>query len=123
LAPDPNGPTGHCLVGSKPWNIEFYGVDASSICARYSNAFADLGYPNQPVHEYEPPGSSNFVELRPGGYSRACGYRWSLNVGNLELFVAGYSTGDLLGDPGPEAKKICTKISTFGGWVLVEKDF
>jgi hypothetical protein len=114
LAPDSAGPTGHCLVGTKPWNIEFYGADAANTCAKYSNEFADMGFPNQPVHAYAPPGDPNFVELRPSGASIGCGLQWPLDINRLQATVFGYNGGDITSDAGPIAKAICAKMIGLG---------
>jgi hypothetical protein len=112
LAPNPNGVESRCFVGTGDGvNIEFYGIDASTICYKYVPLLAEAGFPNRPVHPF-----SQGNEI-PRGYSVACGLRWPLSFGNLEAYVNGYSSGQVDGDPGPDAKKFCAKMVTLG-WKL-----
>jgi hypothetical protein len=109
LTPNPSGVESRCFVGTdKGVNIEFYGIDASTICYQYVKVLADAGFPNRPVHPYSQGGEI------PGGYSVACGLRWPLSYGNLDAFVNGYFSGQVDGDPGPDAKKFCKRMLTLG---------
>jgi hypothetical protein len=110
--PNSAGPIGHCLVGTKPFNIEVYGPDAAKTCSNLSSKFADLGFPNQAVHTYAQ--GASFVELRPAGNSFGCELTWPMDIGRLNATVFGYSSGDLTGDAGPEAKSVCTKMISLG---------
>ena len=110
LAPNPNGSVSRCLLGGRPLNIEFYGVDASNVCAKYVPVLADLGLPNLAVHANSPGGEI------PSGNSIGCGLSYPLSYGNLNAYVSGYTNGDINGDAGPLAKKVCAKLLTLG-WV------
>lgn len=117
LAPNSAGPYGHCLVGTKPWNIEISGTDAAKTCDNLRSKFADLGYPNQPVHAYAPPGDPNFVELRPAGYTTGCYLTYPLDLGVLNAMVSGYVGRAFdASDPGPIAKSVCDRMVVLG-WV------
>jgi hypothetical protein len=50
LAPNSNGPIDRCLLGGRPLNIEFYGIDANSMCTKYGPVLAALSLPNLAVH-------------------------------------------------------------------------
>ncbi|SRR6266705_3953303 len=110
LAPNPNGAVSCCLLGGRPLNIEFYGVDASNVCAKYVPVLADLGQPNLAVHANSPGGEI------PSVFSVGCGLSYPLSYGNLNAYVNGYTNGDINGDAGPLAAKVCAKLLTLG-WV------
>jgi hypothetical protein len=111
LAPNPNGAVSHCLLGGRPMDIEFYGVDANNVCAKYVPVLADLGQPNLPVHT-----DIQTTDI-PTGFSVGCGLSYPLSFGNLHAYVYGYTNSDTLGDAGPLAAKVCAKLLTLG-WVM-----
>jgi hypothetical protein len=111
LAPNPNAPVSHCLLGGRPMDIEFYGVDANNVCARYVPVLADLGQPNLPVHT-----DIQTTDI-PSGFSVGCGLSYPLSFGNLHAYVYGYTNSDTLGDAGPLAAKVCARLLTLG-WVM-----
>jgi hypothetical protein len=111
LAPDPNGAESRCLLGGKPLNIEFYGVDASNVCAKYVPVLAALGQPNLAVHPYSAGGEI------PGGYTVGCGLSYPLDFGRLQASVQGYVGRSIdAGDAGPLAKSVCDRLLELG-WV------
>lgn len=110
LAPDPNAPVSRCLLGGKPVNIDFIGVDAINTCTKYVAVLADLGLPNLTIHANDQ--NSDI----PGGYSVGCYLSYPLSFGNLDANVVGYTNGDLNGDAGPLAAKVCARLKELG-WV------
>jgi hypothetical protein len=104
LAPDPNGPVARCLLGGRPVNIEFYGIDANNMCTKYVAVLAALGLGNLPVHLSTQGGDI------PSGATVGCDLSYPLSFGNLYAGVNGYTNGDLTGDPGPLAKKVCKRL-------------
>jgi hypothetical protein len=108
LAPNPNGPVARCLLGGRPVNIEFYGVDADSVCSKYVPVLAALGLGELPVHL-----DSNATDI-PAGFTEGCFLSYPLSFGNLYATVDGYTNGDLVGDPGPLATKVCAKLKKLG---------
>ena len=108
LVPNPNGPVNRCLLGGRPVNIEFYGVDANAMCTSYASVLAALGLGNLPVHLSTQGGDI------PSGQTDGCYLSYPLQFGNIYAGVNGYTNGDLTGDPGPLAKKVCKKLATLG---------
>jgi len=108
LAPNPNEPIDRCLLGGRPLNIEFYGIDANSMCTKYGPVLAALGLPNLAVHLSTQGGDI------PDGQTNACGLSYPLQFGSLYATVSTYTNGDLLGDPGPVGRQVCAKLLTLG---------
>ena len=109
LAPDPNGAESRCLLGDKPLNIEFYGIDASNVCVKYATVLAEMGLPNLPIHP-----NSHGGEI-PEGFTVGCYLSYPLNFGNLYAGVNGYVGRAVdAGDAGPLAKSVCTRLLSLG---------
>jgi hypothetical protein len=110
LAPDPNAPVSHCLLGGKPLNIDFNGVDANNMCTRYVAVLANLGLPNLPVH------ANTTNRDIPDGISTFCHLSYPLSFGTLYAMVNGYPPD--VGDAGSLDAKVCAKLKELG-WVKV----
>lgn len=85
-------------------NIEFYGIDANNMCTKYVTVLAALGLGNLPVHLSTQGGDI------PAGGATVCYLSYPLSFGNLYAGVTGYTNGDLVGDPGTPAKKVCKRL-------------
>jgi hypothetical protein len=108
-APDPKGVEGLCILGGKPINIEFSGVDANNVCAKYVGVLAALGLPNLAVHAY-----ANDSQI-PAGYTVGCYLTYPLDFGRLNAMVNGYvGRAYDASDPGPLAKSVCDRLLVLG---------